>query len=82
MIRGPSEPELRQGHRVREPDRRRVEGSYRHGELTADHTEKKFAVNVEFWEKDSGGDTNAPTLVVNVVSACYQVPEGEEVDRY
>ncbi|MBM7436903.1 hypothetical protein [Streptomyces sp. HB132] len=51
-------------------------------ELTADHTEKKFAVNVEFWEKDSGGDTNAPTLVVNVVSACYQVPEGEEVDRY
>ncbi|MFF0507193.1 hypothetical protein ACFYUH_26820 [Streptomyces fimicarius] len=51
-------------------------------ELTADHAEKKFAVNVELWEKDSGGDTNDPTLLVNVVSACYQVPDGEEVDRY
>lgn len=51
-------------------------------ELTADHNEKQFAVNVEFWEKNSGGDTNPPTLVVNVVSACYQVPDGERVDRY
>ncbi|MFF7254719.1 hypothetical protein [Streptomyces microflavus] len=51
-------------------------------ELTADHVEKKFAVKVEFWEKNSGGDTNDPTLLVNVVSACYQVPEGEKVDRY
>ncbi|MET8378440.1 hypothetical protein [Streptomyces microflavus] len=51
-------------------------------ELTADHVEKKFAVKVEFWEENSGGDTNDPTLLVNVVSACYQVPEGEKVDRY
>ncbi|MER7743772.1 hypothetical protein ABT013_00715 [Streptomyces bacillaris] len=51
-------------------------------ELTADHIEKKFAVKVEFLEKNSGGDSNEPTLLVNVVSACYQVPEGEKVDRY
>ncbi|WP_136015297.1 hypothetical protein [Streptomyces rhizosphaericola] len=51
-------------------------------ELTADHVEKKFAVKVEFWEKDSGGDSNEPTLLVNVVSACYQVPEGQKVDGY
>ncbi|MFU0438599.1 MULTISPECIES: hypothetical protein [Streptomyces] len=51
-------------------------------ELTADHIEKKFAVKVELWEKNSGGDSNEPTLLVNVVSACYQVPEGEKIDRY
>lgn len=51
-------------------------------ELTADHIEKKFAVKVELWEKNSGGDSNEPTLLVNVVSACNQVPEGERVDRY
>ncbi|MFB6905359.1 hypothetical protein ACFCWB_13970 [Streptomyces bacillaris] len=51
-------------------------------ELTADHVEKKFAVKVEFWEKNSGGDSNEPTLLVNVVSACYQVPEGEKIDQY
>ncbi|MFF8439398.1 hypothetical protein ACF07U_00780 [Streptomyces californicus] len=51
-------------------------------ELMADHVVKKFAVKVEFWERDSGGDTNEPTLLVNVVSACYQVPDGEKVDRF
>ncbi|MEU2295024.1 hypothetical protein ACFY9H_00065 [Streptomyces bacillaris] len=51
-------------------------------ELTADHIEKKFAVKVELWEKNSGGDSNEPTLLVNVVSACYQVPEGQRVDGY
>ncbi|MDX2920925.1 MULTISPECIES: hypothetical protein [Streptomyces] len=51
-------------------------------ELTADHAAKKFAVKVEFWERNSGGDTNEPTLLVNVVSACYQVPDGEKVDRF
>ncbi|WP_260988182.1 hypothetical protein [Streptomyces sp. CFMR 7] len=51
-------------------------------ELTADHIEKKFAVKVELWEKNSGGDSNEPTLLVNVVSACYRVPEGEKIDRY
>lgn len=51
-------------------------------ELSADHAEKKFAVNVEFWEKNSGGDTNEPTLLINVVSACYQAPDGKKVDRF
>ncbi|MFI1187662.1 hypothetical protein [Streptomyces californicus] len=51
-------------------------------ELTADHVAKKFAVKVEFWKRSSGGDTNEPMLLVNVVSSCYQVPDGEKVDRF
>ncbi len=51
-------------------------------ELTADHDEKKFGLNVSFWKKDSGGDKNPPALVVNVVSGCYEVPEGKTVEHY
>ncbi len=50
--------------------------------LTADHKERKFGVHVEHWEKNSGGDSNPASLVVTVVSACYQVPDGETVKRY
>ncbi|MFB7271233.1 hypothetical protein [Streptomyces sp. NPDC056244] len=51
-------------------------------ELTADHTGKKFGVNVEFWEKGTSGNDNPPSLVVTVVSGCFQVPEGEKVKHY
>lgn len=49
-------------------------------ELTADHTGKKFSVNVEFWA-ESGGKRK-PMLVVNVVSACYSTPSGERIKGY
>ncbi|MEW1723199.1 hypothetical protein [Streptomyces sp. NPDC093109] len=48
-------------------------------ELTADHAAKKFGLNVEFW-KQGEGDDGKPRLVVNVVSACYEAPDGEDVD--
>ncbi|MFF3453138.1 hypothetical protein ACFYXH_02190 [Streptomyces sp. NPDC002730] len=51
-------------------------------ELTADHTEKKFGVNVEFWEKGAIRKDNPPALVVTVVSGCYQVPDGQTVKHY
>ncbi|MFE0699358.1 hypothetical protein [Streptomyces sp. NPDC058872] len=51
-------------------------------ELTADHDERKFGVHVSFWRKDSGGDTNPPMLRIDVVSGCYQVPEGQTVEHY
>lgn len=50
--------------------------------LIADHDEKKFGVNVEFWEKGKSGNNNPPALVVTVVSGCFQVPEGEKADHY
>ncbi|MFJ1645526.1 hypothetical protein [Streptomyces sp. NPDC088258] len=48
-------------------------------ELTADHAEKKLGLNVEFWKQNEGED-GKPKLIVNVVSACYRAPDGEEVD--
>ncbi|WP_329068570.1 hypothetical protein [Streptomyces sp. NBC_01429] len=48
-------------------------------ELTADHAEKKLGLNVELWEQSEGED-GKPKLIVNVISACYQAPDGEEVD--
>ena len=50
-------------------------------ELTADHAKERFSVNVEFWEKRNDGDSD-PKLIVNVISACYEVPEGENADQY
>lgn len=48
--------------------------------LTADNTEKQYALNIEFWdERQSDGE---PMLLVNVVSACFKVPGGLTVDRY
>ncbi|EST23098.1 hypothetical protein N566_26130 [Streptomycetaceae bacterium MP113-05] len=49
-------------------------------ELTADHHEKKFGVNVVLMA-NHGGD-ESPLLAVTVVSACYQVPKGERVEHY
>ncbi|MET9433416.1 hypothetical protein [Streptomyces sp. NPDC006551] len=51
-------------------------------ELTADNDERKFGVHISFWRKNSGGDKNPPSLVVNVISGCYQVPEGQTVEHY
>ncbi len=45
--------------------------------LTADNDKKKFSVNITHYAKD-----NPPKLIVTVVSGCYQVPEGQRVDRY
>lgn len=50
-------------------------------ELLADHTKEKFAVNVVLMEQHNSND-DPPLLAVSVVSACYQVPAGERVDRY
>ncbi|MGW7519566.1 hypothetical protein ACWGJ2_28640 [Streptomyces sp. NPDC054796] len=50
-------------------------------ELTADNHEKRFGLNVELWE-EAEGSGEKPKLIVNVVSGCYRVPEGETVDRY
>jgi hypothetical protein len=49
-------------------------------ELTADNKEKQYSLNVEFWdERQSDGKS---MLLVNVVSDCFRVPEGQTVDRY
>lgn len=45
--------------------------------LTADNTEKKYSVNVVQMKKN-----DPPKLSLTVVSGCYQVPEGKEVDRF
>ncbi|MEU8757610.1 hypothetical protein [Streptomyces sp. NPDC048659] len=51
-------------------------------ELTADNDERKFGLHVSFWRKDSGGDKNPPMLKIDVVSGCYQVPDGQKVEHY
>ncbi|MEU9982551.1 hypothetical protein [Streptomyces sp. NPDC050856] len=51
-------------------------------ELVADNDERKFGLNIAFWKQDRGGDKNPPSLIVNVVSGCYQVPEGQTVEHY
>ncbi len=48
--------------------------------LIADHPKKKFGINIEFWDKLKEEDV--PSLVISVVSACYQVPDGETVEHY
>ncbi|MQS39309.1 hypothetical protein FFZ77_28130 [Streptomyces katsurahamanus] len=45
--------------------------------LTADHDERKFSVSIVHLAKNE-----KPKLSVTVVSGCYQVPEGQRVDRY
>jgi hypothetical protein len=51
-------------------------------ELTADNDERKFGVHISFWRKNSGGDTNPPSLIIDVISGCYEVPEGQKVKHY
>lgn len=46
-------------------------------ELTADNDKEKFSVKVSFREKDQ-----PPALMVRVISGCYQIPEGQEIDRF
>ncbi|OKH92078.1 hypothetical protein AB852_26890 [Streptomyces uncialis] len=45
--------------------------------LTADHDERKFSVNVVHLARNE-----PPALSVTVVSGCYRVPDGEKVDRF
>ncbi|WP_030896280.1 hypothetical protein [Streptomyces sp. NRRL F-5053] len=45
--------------------------------LVADHDKKKFSVNIVHFAKD-----DPAKLTVRVISGCYQVPEGDEVDHY
>ncbi|WP_349362128.1 hypothetical protein [Streptomyces sp. H27-C3] len=45
--------------------------------LTADNDEKKYSVKIVRQVK-----SDPPSLSLMVVSGCYQVPEGEKVDRF
>ncbi|MER5851479.1 hypothetical protein ABT126_31795 [Streptomyces sp. NPDC002012] len=45
--------------------------------LTADNDEKKYSVKIVHFAKD-----NPPSLSLMVVSGCYQVPDGEKVERF
>ncbi|MFE5141658.1 hypothetical protein ACFRDV_29030 [Streptomyces fagopyri] len=45
--------------------------------LTADNDTKKFSVNITYQAKD-----NLPNLNFFVVSGCYQVPDGQKVERF
>ncbi|MEU3601493.1 hypothetical protein ABZ714_22645 [Streptomyces sp. NPDC006798] len=45
--------------------------------LTADHDEKRFSVNIVHKAKDK-----RPSLTLHVISGCYEVPEGEKVEGY
>ncbi|MET9773001.1 hypothetical protein ABZ023_01890 [Streptomyces sp. NPDC006367] len=45
--------------------------------LTADNDEKKHSVNVSHRAKN-----NPPKLAFFVISGCYQIPDGEEIQRF
>ncbi|PVE07124.1 hypothetical protein [Streptomyces scopuliridis] len=45
--------------------------------LTADNDAKKYSVKIAHFSKD-----NPPNLNLMVVSGCYQVPDGEKVERF
>lgn len=45
--------------------------------LTADNDEKKHSVKIGHFAKDE-----SPNLNLMVVSGCYQVPDGEQVNRF
>ena len=45
--------------------------------LTADNDGKKYSVKIAHFAKDA-----TPNLNLMVVSGCYQVPDGETVDRF
>ncbi len=49
-------------------------------ELIADSTEKKFSVNVSL--DDRSGEGKESQIMVDLVSACFRVPEGKRVDSY
>ncbi|GGX62029.1 hypothetical protein [Streptomyces minutiscleroticus] len=45
--------------------------------LTADHDEKKFGVNIVQMAKN-----DPPKLSLSVVSGCYKIPDGEKIQRF
>ncbi len=45
--------------------------------LTADQSEKKYSVSIVQMKKN-----DPPKLSLTVVSGCYQVPDGKEVERF
>ncbi|MFC9287989.1 hypothetical protein [Streptomyces sp. NPDC057052] len=45
--------------------------------LTADNDTKKFSVDISYRAKD-----NPPNLNFFVVSGCYQVPDGQEIEQF
>ncbi|MFA7768314.1 hypothetical protein [Streptomyces sp. NRRL S-448] len=45
--------------------------------LTADHGEQKYGVSIVQMKKN-----DPPKLSLTVVSGCYEVPEGKEVERF
>ncbi|MFE4367495.1 hypothetical protein ACFRMN_04425 [Streptomyces sp. NPDC056835] len=45
--------------------------------LTADNDAKKYSVKIAHFSKDT-----PPNLNLMVVSGCYQVPEGQKVERF
>ncbi|WP_229818635.1 hypothetical protein [Streptomyces lateritius] len=52
-------------------------------ELTADNDEKKFGVHISFWKQRTVlGQTKPPSLIIDVISGCYEVPEGQTVEHY
>ncbi|MFF0423974.1 hypothetical protein ACFYUJ_06120 [Streptomyces sp. NPDC004520] len=52
-------------------------------ELTADDDARKFGVHISFWKARTVlGKPKPPMLVVDVISGCYQVPEGKTVEHY
>ncbi|MBW1602537.1 hypothetical protein JJV70_10540 [Streptomyces sp. JJ66] len=53
--------------------------------LIADYNEgdKRFSVNAQLRDsRNKGANANASRILVTVVSACYQVPEGQVVEGY
>ncbi|MER8046783.1 hypothetical protein [Streptomyces sp. NPDC094032] len=52
-------------------------------ELTADNDERKFGVHVSFWKARTVlGKPKPPMLMIDVISGCYQVPDGQKVEHY
>ncbi|WP_344395198.1 hypothetical protein [Streptomyces vastus] len=45
--------------------------------LTADNDKKKASVNITYLSKQ-----NPPRLRLTVVSGCYKIPDGEEIERF
>ncbi|MGW2327143.1 hypothetical protein ACWC5C_15395 [Streptomyces sp. NPDC001700] len=53
-------------------------------DLTADSKKQPFSVNIELFDKSDkpGEGRNNSLIYVDLVSACFQVPEGEKMDEY
>ena len=53
-------------------------------EIIADSTKAKFSVNIRLFDESKRTEPDAPKsmIVVDLVSACFQVPKGKRVDEY